>query len=59
MTESEDNDDDRPCSGDATCAEDGTTHCHMYECYAEALAEAGDGCCNPGCFLDVDEVNVK
>lgn len=45
------------CSGSATCAIGGTTHCRMYERYPEALEDAGDGCCVKGCFLDVDGVN--
>lgn len=47
------------CARDATCAEGGITHCHQYEIYPEALDDAGDGCCVPGCFLDTDGVNVK
>lgn len=47
------------CSENATCAEGGVTHCHMYERYPEALGDADDGCCVAGCFLDVDKVNVK
>lgn len=57
---SDDSDEEsRPCSENATCAEGGVTHCRMYERYPDALAEADDGCCVPGCFLDVDGVNVK
>ena len=52
-------DENQDCSGDATCAEGGTTHCHMYTRYPEALDEADDGCCVVGCFLDVDGLNVK
>lgn len=52
-------DEDRPCSVDATCAEGGVTHCRMYERYPDALDDADDGCCVPGCVLDVDGVNVK
>lgn len=51
-------DEDRPCAEVATCAEGGSTHCRMYQRYPEALEEGDDGCCVPGCFLDVDEVNV-
>lgn len=47
------------CSGDATCAEGGDTHCAMYQKYAEVLDEADDGCCVVGCYLDVDKMNVK
>lgn len=52
-------DENQACSGDATCAEGGITHCHMYTRYPEALDEADDGCCVVGCFLDVDGLNVK
>lgn len=55
----DDKDDDKPCSGKATCAEGGTTHCATYERYPEALDDADDGCCVPGCYLDVDGLNVK
>lgn len=51
----DDPDEDGPCSRDATCASGGTTHCHQYELYPEALDDAGDGCCVAGCFLDTNE----
>ena len=51
-------DEDGHCDENATCAEGGTTHCHMYELYPEALEEGDDGCCVVGCFLDADGVNV-
>lgn len=41
------------CSGDATCATGGTTHCRMYTKYPWlADPDVGDGCCVRGCFLD-------